>query len=359
MTDSAPWLKRMENGTLGEARARAFLMERFWVLERSVDIEGADYLIQQRLTANNFLDRDPPRLGVVQVKFIQDGNTYITVPKHYVVDRNGLCYGEFFLVVFTGYEDNQRSFLMSARDMLGEFSETKYEEATMLRLRGAKLVGGSNYEITQRTLALDRIEHALKNADFLANRRFIGQTRYVKLSADQIDHDLTIPLDNEWGNIQREFFNGKKKLQSTLFELEHVSESIHRIISASDPIEALSIYDSEVSDHIGRGAFGRELAFSLEFFDEDFFDVVRKHRARLAKLKELRLEGNYFRLLETYNRTVVKELIELSRDPELRSVEICINYDIGSLTDVVIRVRPASVETKEPQVVSSQQGEQP
>ena len=39
---------------LGEARARAFLMERFWVLERSVDVEGADYLIQQRLTQRIF-----------------------------------------------------------------------------------------------------------------------------------------------------------------------------------------------------------------------------------------------------------------------------------------------------------------
>lgn len=46
---SAPWIKSMENGALGEARARAFLMERFWVLERSVDVEDADFLIQRRL----------------------------------------------------------------------------------------------------------------------------------------------------------------------------------------------------------------------------------------------------------------------------------------------------------------------
>jgi hypothetical protein len=47
MTEAAPWLKAMENGALGEARARAFLMERFWVLERSVDVEGADYLVHR------------------------------------------------------------------------------------------------------------------------------------------------------------------------------------------------------------------------------------------------------------------------------------------------------------------------
>jgi hypothetical protein len=204
MPDNAPWLKAMENGGLGEARARAFLMERFWVLERSVDVEGADYLIQQRLTPTNFLDREPPRLGVVQVKFIQDGNTYIKVQKDYVTDRQGSPYGEFFLIVFTGREDDQRSFLLSSRDMLRDFEEIHDYGKAVLRLRGAKLIDHSNYEITQSKHALDRIEHALKNADFLANRRFIGGTRYVKLSLDQIDHDLTMPLDNGWVDIQKE-----------------------------------------------------------------------------------------------------------------------------------------------------------
>lgn len=36
----------MENGTVGEARTRSFLIDRFWVLlERSVDTDGADFLI--------------------------------------------------------------------------------------------------------------------------------------------------------------------------------------------------------------------------------------------------------------------------------------------------------------------------
>ncbi len=133
---------------------------------------------------------------MVQVKFIQDGDTYVKVQKEYVTDRHGSPYSEFFLIVFTGREDDQRSFLLSSRDMLNEFEEIDNDGKAILRLCGAKLIDGSNYEITQRKHALDQIEHALKNADFLANRRFIGGTRYVKLSPDQIDHDLTMPLDN-------------------------------------------------------------------------------------------------------------------------------------------------------------------
>jgi hypothetical protein len=76
----------MQNGTLGEARAKAFLLDRFWVLERSVDIEGADFIIQKRITTKNLLDREPPRLGVVQVKFFGSTETAHYVHKEYVVD---------------------------------------------------------------------------------------------------------------------------------------------------------------------------------------------------------------------------------------------------------------------------------
>jgi hypothetical protein len=35
-----PWLKAHQNGALSEAGARASLLNRFWVLERSVDYQG-------------------------------------------------------------------------------------------------------------------------------------------------------------------------------------------------------------------------------------------------------------------------------------------------------------------------------
>src|SRR5271167_4177231 len=165
MTEAAPpWLKSMEHGALGEARARAFLLDRFWVLERSVDIEGADYLVQQRLTSKNFMDREPPRLGIVQVKFIQDGATYISIDKSYVSDDRGIPYNEFFTLVFTGREDKERSFLLSSRELLAECEEVVDRGHTLLRIKGSKLLDASNYEVTNKGRSLDRIEHALKNA---------------------------------------------------------------------------------------------------------------------------------------------------------------------------------------------------
>ncbi len=63
-------MKNVDNGTIGEIRTKAFLIDRFWILERSIDIHGADYIIQRKLSEKNLLDRIPPRFGVVQVKFM-------------------------------------------------------------------------------------------------------------------------------------------------------------------------------------------------------------------------------------------------------------------------------------------------
>lgn len=39
------WFTAQEHGVLAEAGTRAFLLDRFWVLERSIDIEGADFMV--------------------------------------------------------------------------------------------------------------------------------------------------------------------------------------------------------------------------------------------------------------------------------------------------------------------------
>ena len=40
--------KREENGKKGEARTEAFLLDSFWTMKRSVDVDGADFLVQEQ-----------------------------------------------------------------------------------------------------------------------------------------------------------------------------------------------------------------------------------------------------------------------------------------------------------------------
>ena len=357
MTDAPEWLKAMENGGLGEARAKAFLMDRFWVLERSVDIEGADYLIQRKLTSRNFMDRDPPRLGVVQVKFIQDGGTGISLHKKYVCDTTGHPYGEFFLLVFTGREDEEKSYLLSAADVLKEFKEVTDDDRTVLRIGGSKLMATANYEVLQRGRALDKIEHALANADFFANRRFLlgVGSPYIKISPEHIDHDLVAPLDNPYATLRELFFEEKRKVQRVMWDMEEVTETMHKMLATTSPDEAFRLYKDEIADHVDGYC---NITFSGDFFrDSDFEEAVRRHRFRLTRLRELGIEGTYFKLLAEYRETVAKGLGGLRLD-DVSTVKVTATYDAESLRNPRVTLAVEETPQKTSHVECSKRGEQ-
>jgi hypothetical protein len=351
-------MKAMEHGVLGETRARAFLLERFWVLSRSVDVDGADYLIQRRLTAKTFLDMEPPRLGVVQVKFIQDGGTYVSLPKSYAVGPDGRPYGEFFLLVCSGHEDEQRMFLLSAAEIMREFTEKDRDGKTVLTLKGSDLLGGTNYLVLQQAAALGKIEHALTIADLFANRRFLFSSGYVDVDQGHIDHDYLLPLDNEWGDIKQEFYRNKKKLQSTLYEMDAVMEAMGKILRSTDPEEACRIYEEDITPHIGSGGWKTSLSFTCEAFEEeDFQTTVRKHKERLAKLRELKVESSYFALLAAYEaamRAQVPAVVAAGG----RAIQLVVTYAPEDLMDPTVQVTAQAGPAPTRAVQTSDRGRQ-
>ena len=302
MQDGPAWLKSMEHGALGEARARAFLMERFWVLSRSVDVEGADYLIQRRLTAATFLDKEPPRLGVVQVKFIQDGATYLRIPKPYLAAKDGQPYGEFFLLVFTGHEDDQKIFLLSAAEVLKDFEEKDVDGKTVLVLKGSGLLSNNNYRIRRQTTGLDKIDAALRTASLAANRTFLFQTGHVEIQREHIGHDWSLPIENDWGDIEKEFFAAKKAMRHTMFELEEAAEAISKILRSTDPAEAIALFKDTLGGIHDPRSYSPSLSFPCVGFDEDFQTTVTQHRGKLDGLRKLKIESSYFALLEEFDR---------------------------------------------------------
>src|SRR5208283_2549506 len=171
------WLKAMENGSIGEARARAFLIDRFWILERSVDIDGADYLIQRRLTAKNFLDREAPRLGVVQAKFARDEATTHYIHMTYVCDQNtGRPYGEFFLLLFSGHGGTESIYLLSAEEISTQFRLAG--DGLKYIIPAGQVIRSKQFIVRDKGLSLDRIDHALQIAEFETNRWFLRSTSY-------------------------------------------------------------------------------------------------------------------------------------------------------------------------------------
>ncbi|WP_445157802.1 hypothetical protein [Halomonas sp. E14] len=346
-------LNSMENGVLGEARARAFLLERFWVLERSVDIHGADYLIQRRITDRNFMDRSPPKLGVVQVKYVQDGSTYLSIFKDYLCDADGHAYKEFFLLVFTGRESSSRSFLLSSDDFLKMATEKFKSGRAKFQLKASVVLDSSNHEILDYTRALDRIDHALKNADFLANRRFLGATSYVKISPDQIEHDLLLPLDNHYSDIGKAFFDEKKKLQRIVFDAEEILEAMQKMLRSTDPEEAFRIYEEDLSQHIGSG---HGIVIDADFFnDEDFLSAVKNHRQRLDAIRDRGVEGNFFALLQKIGSEIPWRISDFEIAEGTR-VRVTVTYDADTLSNARVTVKGDVGTDDAPRLVRSRPG---
>jgi len=146
----------MQNGSLGEARVRAFLLERFWVSTRSVDVHGADFLIQTRDLSRRFTDLLPPRLGVVQAKFSQDEKTAHHIPRNYLYDGETTI-SEFFLILALGAEDKGKLYLISAQELTQFPLSRNGDKETHRVVPGPHL---AKYEVKNISTALDAIEQS-------------------------------------------------------------------------------------------------------------------------------------------------------------------------------------------------------
>lgn len=96
-------------------------------------------------------------------------------------------------------------------------------------------------------------------------------------------------------DIQKSSFEEKKKLQSTLFELEDIAQAMQEILRSTDPEVAQQIFEEKIGDYLASGGLGTEIQVRCEALDdEDFLTLVKKHKQRLAKLRELALTDAYF-----------------------------------------------------------------
>ena len=95
--------KREENGNKGETRTQAFLLDSYWVMRRSVDVDGADFLVQEQANTLEELRERTKKLevlGIIQAKFFE-GRNEVAVLQDYVLDTTGTPRPEFFISIHT------------------------------------------------------------------------------------------------------------------------------------------------------------------------------------------------------------------------------------------------------------------
>lgn len=241
MDDAWPtWLKVMENGSVGEARTRAFLIDRFWVLERSVNTDGADFLIQRRTTMQRFTDKVPPRVGVIQAKYFQDRRTTHHIPASYVVDDKNQPLEGFFALLHVGREDLGEMYLLSAKQIVDTLAISESRSPSSYVVGAAALVDG--FRVKSRRIALDEIEHSLKSQTYLQTVAFFDRLNipFRQFGEEDIDFSWTLPLPNPVGEIPKMFFEQKEGLRKLVFDIEEVLGIVDAVLTERKPRVALA-----------------------------------------------------------------------------------------------------------------------
>jgi len=302
--DSWPtWLKVMENGSVGEARTRSFLIDRFWVLERSVDTDGADFLIQRRTTTQRFTDKVPPRIGVIQAKYFQDRRTTHYIPKTYVVDAKGNPLEGFFALLHVGREDQGEMYLLSARQIVDKLSVSGSHSPESYVVGTAAI--DETFRVKSRKLALDQIEHSLKSQTYLQTAAFFDQLNipFRRFSEDDIDFPWTLPLPNPVGEIPKMFVDQKEELRKIVFEMEEVLGIIDSVLTEKNPRKALELMD-DLRAHVDgyrRISFG----YGADFYWGDFPSALDTHERWRQALQADRLLEPYIAMGEQLRAALV------------------------------------------------------
>jgi hypothetical protein len=307
MNEETPtWLKIMQNGNIGEARTKSLLMDRFWILERSVDIDGADFLIQRRLTSRNISDYNF-RLGVIQVKFYQDTKTTQTIARDYVFQGTELR-KEFFLIIHTGSEDNKEVFFLTSEQISQNFD---LNDKNKYSIYGKNvLIDQFNFTHRKRKL-LDKIERVLETTEFKKNKLNLEYFLNIQINENDILEDFDFPINNSIMNIKETFFEYKEKIRSQLWDLEDMINKYQKGINTNDPKEFYkNVIEGIHEDY-------PELDIEPKYcHHEDFYEAMEEHENKLKTLKENNKDKEYLHLYSVLLKNLddLKSKIDLSKE---------------------------------------------
>jgi hypothetical protein len=308
---------------------RALLLNRFWVLERSVDIYGADFLVQRRLTERSALDRQ--HLGLVQVKYVQNGDTTIAIPASYFLDGT-LPRQDFFLLVCTGEEDTDQMFLLGAE----QIQQTLPAKNDVYTGKAKLVLEQDALRVLSKSLALTRIENALASVSLADSRRYLSQMGYIQPEPGHIDDDLMAPIENGYADIPQAFRALKATAREILLDLEYVADGLRHMVATTDPEEYARVYASTVREHVD--GYG-QLGFSARnLLDEDLSETVIRVRAYQARLDKAGWLSQFVALLAQLRAEVDQFLLHLGGRSIGDALHVVARYGAPSLASFRVAV---------------------
>jgi hypothetical protein len=172
--------KQSFNGKQGEDRTRALLGKRFFVLERSVDVEGADFLVQTQHDTIEQLRQEKDKisiLGIIQSKYFENNNE-VLIHRHYVEDKDGVI-SEFFAILHTDVLEEEHTYFFDAQDILDSWVITERNSgktpSSYYRFKITKKRKYSRYLNLPKSEILQKIEDGIIKSEQYRNNSYINK----------------------------------------------------------------------------------------------------------------------------------------------------------------------------------------
>jgi hypothetical protein len=183
------------HGQNGEDITRGILGKRFWYLERSVDIEGADFLVQLKKESLNELPSRKSEifvLGIVQSKFFQTGTT-LKIKRDYCIDNEGNPIKQFFLICHTLDKNEETiTYFLSAEDIAKNLPYHEKDDSYIFYVGSQK--NYSTFKNNQHKKILDAIEGGILHAEQEKNKKYINRLFFHTKEAGRSYHQRCIYL---------------------------------------------------------------------------------------------------------------------------------------------------------------------
>ncbi|MFS0670145.1 hypothetical protein AB1L12_19790 [Peribacillus frigoritolerans] len=241
------WLKSVENGKIGEARTRTFFINNgFWVLERSVDVNGADYIIQRRDLVNDLIDIEASPVAFIQSKFVSDEENEMAVDSKYIyyIDNETLkTKNEFFLLIHFDEEETSKMLCLSSSEI------DKLVNSKKLKLIEHKNKKGEVFKtevvftlkqlfqhfepFTSKKDILEKINTAIESANYfrvIGNRRFLGISPQKEIINKKIGHRY-----NDGDVISNNFYESKKEIYTLIKNVTEYVYTLKDLLSIEEP----------------------------------------------------------------------------------------------------------------------------
>ncbi|WHZ02836.1 hypothetical protein QNH48_28615 [Neobacillus sp. YX16] len=258
-TSNTDWLNSVENGKIGEARTRSFFINSgFWVLERSVDVNGADYIIQRRDLVNDLIDIEASPVVFVQSKFISDEENEMFIDSKYIYyldDETLKTKNEFFVLIHFDDEEKSRMLCLSSKEIdklvndgnLGLIKrinkkEKVYKTEVVITL---KQLFPHFQSFTPKEEILEKINSAIESANYfreIGNRRFLGLSPQKDIINKKISHRY-----NNGDDISNEFYNSKKEIYALIRNVTEYVYTLKDLLNIEEPETLIEEFNTNKS----------------------------------------------------------------------------------------------------------------